>query len=149
MKIQIQPYLFYQGNCAEAFTFYQSVLGGELQLMRYSDAPPVPEGQEECGGPMKPDFEDKIMHASLKLGDALLMASDDCMSTEPISGVSISLALESEEEVRRVFDALAAGGKIDMPPGPTFWSPLFGMTKDRFGVSWMISVAECALDSEN
>lgn len=144
---QLHPYLFFQGDCAEAFEFYRSVLGGELQVMKYKDAPENPEGAD-CGpGPMKPNYGDKVMHACLRSGEHfMLMGSDDCMGDDRLAGVSLSLGFGSEDEVRRVFDALSRGGKVDMPPGPTFWSPLFAMCTDRFGVSWMLGLAECALE---
>jgi PhnB protein len=132
--MDVQPYLFFGGDCREAMTRYQEVLGGQLDVMAMSDAPdgePVPEGQA-----------DLVMHAALMLGDTLLMASDDPTGGfEGVKGVAISVSAADTAEAGRVFDALAEGGEVTMPLGETFWSPCFGMCVDRFGVSWMVGVA--------
>jgi PhnB protein len=87
-----------------------------------------------------PGAEDKVMHASLRIGDSVVMASDDCRAeAPPMSGFSLSISVADAAEARRCFDALAEGGSVQMPLGRTFWSPCFGMLTDRFGVGWMIS----------
>lgn len=133
----VQPYLFFDGRCEEAVEFYRDALGARLDaLMRYRDSPdPLPPGM------VLPGFEDRIMHASLRIGDSVLMASDDCSpAPRPIQGVSLSLSVSSEAEADRVFAALAGGGQVTMPLAKTFWSPRFGMLTDRFGVGWMVNV---------
>lgn len=88
-----------------------------------------------------PGFDDKVMHASFRIGDTVVMASDGCTEREAnFQGFSLSLAVEREADANRVFDALADGGKVTMPLAQTFWSPRFGMLTDRFGVGWMINV---------
>ena len=132
--MDVNPYLFFGGDCREAMTRYQEVLGGELDIMAMSDAPEgeaVPEG--------RPDM---VMHAALMFGDTLLMASDDPTGGyEGTKGVAISVSAADGDEASRVFDALAEGGEVTVPLGETFWSPAFGMCVDRFGVAWMVGVA--------
>jgi PhnB protein len=133
----IQPYLHFNGNCAEAFAFYREALGAEIEMqMRYRESPePVPA---EC---MPPGWEDKIMHSALRIGDALLMGCDDGsgQSTQ-FQGFAISLTAPDTETAQRYFEALADNGAIQMPLGATFFSPCFGMATDRFGVGWMVMV---------
>ena len=125
------PYLFFSGNCAEAFTRYQEIFGGELFMMRMADAPgDTPPGAD-------PDL---VIHAALTIGDALLMASDDPTGDGgPKSGISVSFNSPDADEIKRVFDALAEGGSVTQPVMETFFSPAFGMCVDRFGVPWMFS----------
>ena len=134
----IQPYLFFNGRCEEALEFYKKALGAEVQmLMRWKDSPEKPEP-----GKMPPGSENKIMHASFRVGQTTLMASDGCHTDKPnFQGFSLSLTVPSESEADRVFAALSPGGEVKMPLTRTFWSPRFGMLQDRFGVGWMITVA--------
>ena len=126
------PYLFFSGTCSEAFTRYQEIFGGELFMMKMSDAPsdePVPAEQA-----------DLIIHAALTVGGDLLMASDDPTGTVgPVEGISVSYSSADAGEIKRVFDALAEGGQITQPLTETFFSPAFGMCVDRFGTPWMVS----------
>ena len=136
--MRIEPYLFFDGRCEEAIEFYRRTLGAEVtMLMRFRDAPdPPPPGM------IAPGSEDKIMHASLRIGETNVMASDGrCMGTPSFQGVSLSLTVADEVEAERVFAALADGGQVQMPLGKTFFSPCFGMVADRFGVGWMVVVA--------
>jgi PhnB protein len=126
------PYLFFGGNCRQAFTRYQEIFGGELVLITMNDMPsdePPPEGQG-----------DLIMHAALMIDGNLLMASDDptADSFGPVQGMQVHFGAPTVGEVQRVFDALADGGKITAPIGPTSWSPMFGMCIDQFGTPWMV-----------
>ena len=135
----VQPYLFFDGRCEEAVEFYRSALGAEVtMLMRYRDAPdPPPPGM------VAPGSEDKVMHASFRIGETTVMASDGRSLGQPeFRGFSLSLSAPSEAEADRVFAALADGGQVHMPLGRTFFSQRFGMVADRFGVSWMVLVAE-------
>src|SRR3954465_14190470 len=133
----VQPYLFFDGRCEEALDFYTSALGAEvIMVLRYRDAPDPPTGM------IAPGSEGKIMHASFRLGETTVMASDGRCGGQPeFRGFSLSLTVASEEEADRVFAALAEGGHVHMPLGTTFFAPRFGMVADRFGVSWMVIVA--------
>lgn len=135
--MQVQPYLFFDGRCEEAIEFYRRALGAEVEfLMRNKDSPePPPPGM------IPPGSENKVMHASLKIGDSIVMASDGhCAGNPRFDGFSLSFTVPTEADAERVFAALADGGKVTMPLAKTFWSPRFGMLTDRFGVGWMINV---------
>jgi PhnB protein len=136
----INPYLNYQGNAEEAFTFYKSVFGGEFSsLQRMKDTPDadrVPAAERE-----------KIMHIALPIGKGVtLMASDtlDSMGQKLSVGNNfyLSISVDSRQEADRVFNGLSKGGKIEMPMQKMFWGDYFGMFKDKFGVQWMVGFAE-------
>ena len=136
----VQPYLFFNGRCEEAIAFYRAALDAEVQdLMRFKDAPPNPGGQPAEGCGPAPGSEDMIMHASMTIGGSLVMASDG-MSQGPAAfqGFSLAVSVTDEATATRYFHALAEGGQIQMPLGPTFFAKTFGVVADRFGVSWMI-----------
>jgi PhnB protein len=135
--MQVQPYLFFDGRCEEAIEFYKKALGAKVEmLMRYSEAPDKPPP-----GMVAPGSENKVMHASFRIGDSLVMASDgSCQGKPSFQGVSLSLTVASEAEARRLFAELSDGGQVQMPLTKTFFSPGFGMVADRFGVSWMVVV---------
>ena len=132
--MKVEPYLLFNGRCEEALDFYTRALDAEVTaLMRYSDAP---DPDVRPGVP-----RDKIMHANFRIGESLLMASDgECAGEPEFAGVSLSISPPDEAEAKRLFDALLEGGEVILPLGKTFWSPAFGMLKDRFGLSWMINV---------
>lgn len=137
--MQPVPYLFFRGDCRAAMTFYADTFGAPdtLQLMPISDAPA--EVRAQMGTAATGDW---IMHGALRVGDGWLYASDDMTGETPaMAGVSISLDFPTADETRRVFGALARGGEVRMPLSPMFWSPLFGMLTDRFGIRWMIGQA--------
>jgi PhnB protein len=105
--------------------------------MRYKDSPePPPPGMVPAG------WDNKIMHTCLRIGDANVMASDGCSDGPNFKGFSLSLTAANEADAGRKFNALAEGGQVQMPLGKTFWSPCFGMVTDRFGVGWMVTVAQ-------
>ena len=136
-KLVVQPYLFFGGRCDEALEFYCNALGAEVQMLtRFKESPePQPE-LPEC-------FEDKVMQASIRIGDTTVMASDGRCDGEAIfEGFSLSIAVENEAEAERVFAALSEGGLVTMPLDKAFWTPKFGMLTDRFGVGWMVSVRQ-------
>ena len=137
--MQVQPYLFFEGRCEEALDFYRDKLGATVDhLMRFKDNPEPGAGGDGCAGGPPPDGE-KVMHASFRIGGAALMASDGMASGKPnFQGISMSLIVPTEAEGRRLFEALAGGGQVQVPLGKTFFSPLFGMVADRFGVPWMV-----------
>ena len=140
--MQVQPYLFFEGRCEEAIEFYRSALGAEVtQLMRFKDSPEPPD-PETCQGMTPPGSEDKVMHASFRIGDTEVMASDGmCSGQSNFQGVSLSIAVPDDATAERFFTALGDGGQVQMPLGKTFFSSSFGMVADRFGVSWMIITA--------
>jgi PhnB protein len=135
-KTLVQPYLIFNGRCEEAVEFYRTAIGAEVQMMmRYKESPePPPPGM------VPPNWDEKIMHASFKVGDDLLMASDGCTTEPGFNGFSLSLALPDEAAAQKAFAALSAGGQVHMPLGKTFWSPCFGMLADQFGLGWMVTV---------
>jgi PhnB protein len=131
--MEISPYVMFGGQCREAFTAYQQVLGGTLQVMTYGEGPPV-------DGPAQPP--DHVMHARLEAHGAVLMASDGPGGDAGKDNVWVSLTVGEVDEAERIFEALAERGQIVMPIGETFWALRFGMLKDRFGVSWMINCSQ-------
>ena len=137
---KVELYLCFDGRCEEALEFYRSTLGAEIQmLMRFKDSP-EPTNPGMCGAP---GSENKVMHASFKIGETRLMASDGrCQGRPNFQGVTLSIAAANEAEVDRIITALANGGEVQMPPTKTFLSPRFGMVTDRFGVSWMVLVTQ-------
>ena len=133
--MRVQSYLFFDGRCEEALEFYRSKLGAEVtMLMRFKDSPePPPPGM--C----PPGSEDKVMHASFRIGETELMASDGRAQGHPeFKGISLSLAVASDADAQRCFSVLSEGGQVQMPLGKTFYASSFGMVADRFGVSWMV-----------
>lgn len=135
--MQVQPYLFFDGRCEEAVAFYRDALGAQvLMLMHYSDAPP--SDAANCpDGAMPP--ADKVMHASLQIGQSVVMLSDGFAAGKPeFKGVSLSISADDDAQARRLFDALAAGGQVQQPLAPSFFASSFGMLTDRFGVAWMV-----------
>lgn len=135
--MHVQPYLFFNGRSEEAVEFYRSALGAEVtMLMRFKDSPePQPPGAVPAGA------ENKVMHVSFRIGDTTVMASDgQCQGQPNFQGFALSLTAADAAEAERLFNALAAGGQVQMPLSKTFFSPRFGMVADRFGVSWMVIV---------
>jgi PhnB protein len=125
------PYLFFTGDCAKAFQHYNGIFGGELSMMTFAD---MPEGEQMPGADPK-----HVMHVSLKIGDGMLMGSDDpAGSGGARAGSAVAYTAKDAAKAKKVFDALAAGGTATMPFGTTFWSKGFGMCTDRFGVPWMV-----------
>lgn len=130
-----RPYLFFGGNCREAFTRYQEIFGGELTVIAMKDVP----GQEPPA-----NKADLVIHAALTIGEELLMASDDPMSEDfgPVQGMMVSYDATDVDDATRVFEALAEGGSVTQKLDPTFFSPAFGMCTDRFGTPWMVVAAQ-------
>jgi PhnB protein len=133
--MQVQPYLFFDGRCEEALEFYKRALGAEVvALHRFKDSPEPPSP-----GCVPPGAENKVMHASFRIGETTLMASDGrCEGKPSFQGFSLSITVANDAEAERVFAALA---QVQMPLTKTFFSSRFGMAADRFGVSWMVVVA--------
>jgi PhnB protein len=136
--MQVQPYLFFDGRCEEAIEFYRGALGADVtMLMRFKDNPePAPPGK------MPPGSENKVMHASLRIGDTTVLVSDGrCLGRPSFQGFALTLTVPDDAEAERLFSRLADGGQVQMPLAKTFFASRFGMTADRFGVLWMILVA--------
>lgn len=127
-------HLGFQGNCDEAFSFYEKVFGTKrLMTMRYGEVPQQTSTPEE--------IKNLVAHTALPLGGITLMGADAPPGKgKPMGGFQISIDDPDEATVRRLFDLLSEGGNVFMPLASTFWSPLFGMCTDKFGVSWMVSV---------
>jgi PhnB protein len=137
--MQIESYLFFNGNCEEALNFYAQALGGKVTaMMRYET---MPKGEMEVPA----NWGQKVMHSNFEAEGAKFMASDS-MPGSPApqySGFSMSLYVEKDKaKAKKHFDALAAGGKVTMPFAPPFWGGSFGMLTDKFGVPWMVSCEE-------
>ena len=127
-------HLGFTGKCDEAFSYYEKVFGTKrLITMRYGDAP--------AGTPVPADAKDLVMHTALPVGSMTLMGADAPPGRgQPLGGFQISLDDQDEATVKRLFEALSDGGSVMMPLQKTFWSPLFGMCTDKFGVGWMVSI---------
>ena len=132
MTTTIDPYLAFDGNCADAMRTYQRILGGKLDMMTNAESPMAAQTPPGTG--------DRIMHARLSFGDRMLMASDAMPGQyKGMHGFSVCLTYPGVAEAQRIFDALAEGGRIDMPLQKTFWVEAFGMVTDRFGMHWMVN----------
>jgi PhnB protein len=131
--MQICPYLSFKGDCEAAFTFYEQCLGGRLgALFRYGGSPLADQAP--------PDWQDKIMHGSLTVGDLVLMGADVAPDRyEAPKGFSLSVQIKNVSEAERIFRELAQEGRVVMPLEKTFWAERFGMVVDRFGVPWLIN----------
>jgi PhnB protein len=136
--MQLQPYLFFDGRCEEAIEFYEKVLGADVtMLMRFKDSP-----EPHQPGMIPPGSEEKVMHATFRIGESTVLASDGrCQGKPKFDGFALSLTVKDDAEAERLFNALGDGGQVQMPLTKTFFSSRFGMVADRFGVSWMIYVA--------
>jgi PhnB protein len=132
------PYLYFDGQAGDALRAYQQILGGELKLLRYSDAPPG-AGSPPPG--CEPSDTARVMHGMLNFEQGMLMASDapNSRMAERMGGMSVSLSYTDTAKAQAVFEALSANGSVRMPFGKTFWAEGFGMAVDRFGTPWMVS----------
>jgi len=132
--MQVQPYLQFEGRCEEAIAFYRRALGADIQmLMRFKDAPDP--------NMATPATAEKVMHASLRIGESTILASDGrCTGKPGFQGFALSLTAKSDAEAERLFGALADGGQVQMPMTKTFFASRFGMVADRFGIGWMVYV---------
>jgi PhnB protein len=133
MKTTLSPYLGFNGNTAEAMKFYQSVLGGELEMQTFG----------ESGMPTDEEHKDKIMHAALKNDALSFMASDNQPGKSMTFGDNISMSIvgSDEEKLTEYFNKLAEGGKVEMPLEKQFWGDTFGMLTDKFGLHWMVNIS--------
>ena len=133
--MHLQPYLFFDGHCDAAIAFYEQALGAKVQmLLRFGQNPDL----ENCAGTVP---NDKVMHAAVEIGDAVVFMSDgQCTGTPKFDGFTLSLTMSDIAAADKTYGALLEGGETIMPLGETFFSPRFGMVKDRFGVHWMVMV---------
>jgi len=133
--MEIQPYLFFDGRCEEAVEFYRRAVGAEVEmLLRFKDSPEPPQP-----GMLAPGNENKVMHASFKIGTTTVLASDGrCQGRPNFQGFSLSLIVSDDASAKRLFAALLDGGQVQMPLTKTFFAASFGTLTDRFGVSWMV-----------
>lgn len=134
--ISIHPYLNFQGNTEEAMNFYRSVFGSSFKaFQRFNDSP----GHEK----MAKNEQSMIMHASLPIGNGIIMATDALESMGQTvnfgNNIYLSLVTDSEEEADRLFDRLSDGGKVEMPMSKMFWGAYFGICVDKFKVQWMVT----------
>jgi PhnB protein len=136
--VQVSPYLFFEGRCEEALEFYKNAVGAEVTfLMRFKDSPEPPQP-----GSVAPGSENKILHATFKVGNTLLHGSDGRGGGKAtFQGFSLSLTVATPTEADRFFAALTDKGQVQLPLTKTFFSPRFGMLTDRFGVAWMVYVS--------
>jgi PhnB protein len=136
----INPYLNFPGNTEEAFTFYKSIFGGEFVIVqRFKDTPEA--------GTVPENLKEKIMHIALPIGKGnILMATDalEPMGHKVTAGTNfhLSVSTDSEEETNKLFNALAAGGKVTVPLAKMFWGDYFGMCTDKFGIQWMVNYSQ-------
>jgi PhnB protein len=134
--MQLIPYLNFNGQCAEAFRFYEQCLGGKIVMLQT-------HGQSPIAGEVPPDWHDRIMHARLEVGDAVLMASDSPPEYyERPQGLYVAIQVTDPAEADRIFQALADRGTVKLPIQQTFWAVRFGMVVDRFGTPWMVNCGQ-------
>ncbi|MBI4275606.1 MAG: VOC family protein [Rhizobiales bacterium] len=135
----VTPYLFFDGRCEEALDFYKKTLGAKVEMMmRFKENPEPPKP-----GMCPPGSDDKVMHSCFRIGETAVMASDGrCQGKPKFEGFALSVNAKNEAEADKMFNALAEGGQVQMPMMKTFFSPRFGMVADRFGVGWMVIVAQ-------
>ena len=131
--MHLSPYLTFNGNCEEALKFYEQTLGAKIEAVMKNEGSPAAEH-------VPPDWGDKVLHATFKVDDAVLMASDAPPGhySQP-QGISIAIGLNDTARGEEIFNKLAEGGTVQMPFSPTFWAKGFGMCVDRFGIPWMIN----------
>lgn len=135
--MQLNTYLTFKDNARQAMEFYARALGGQITMM-------MTMGESPMAGEIPAQFHGLIMHASLQLGDRMLMASDSppvpgCPAFEGNKGFSLSLTAGTPAEAEKLFEVLSEGATVTMPLAETFWSPAFGMLVDKFGIAWMVN----------
>lgn len=134
--MNLSPYLLFNGDCEDAFKFYEKILGGKIDAMFSHEGTPAAKD-------VPPEWQAKILHARLLLGDRALMGSDAPPGRyRKPQGFSVSLEIENPEESERIFRGLGENGTVVMPIQETFWAKRFGMLTDRFGIPWMINCSK-------
>jgi PhnB protein len=136
--MQVNPYLFFNGQCEEAFKFYEKLLGGKILAMMPHEGTPAENS-------VPAEWRKKIIHARMTVGDQTLMGSDaPPPHQEKPQGFSVNLGFPDPVEAKRIFEALADRGTVKMPFSETFWAKGFGMLVDRFGIPWMVNCEKAA-----
>ncbi|MBV8118059.1 MAG: VOC family protein [Candidatus Eremiobacteraeota bacterium] len=140
MAMQVEPYLFFSGNCEEALNFYKKIFDGEITgMMRWNEMP-----NDAGGPPVTPETADRVMHSNFESDSIKFMASDASPGKQYGEGpISLSIGMDDPAEAARIFDTLSQGGKVEMPLQDMFWGAKFGMLTDKFGIDWMVN---CELD---
>ena len=135
--MKIEPYLNFNGRSDEAIEFYKRAVGAKVNmLMRYKDCP-------DASAPISAESKEKVMHASLTIGDSVMLLSDgECKEGKRFEGISLALSVGSDAEAKKAFAGLSEGGQVRMPLSKTFFSSSFGMLHDRFGIMWMVLVGQ-------
>jgi PhnB protein len=129
------PYVSFNGNCEEAIKLYHSVLGGELEILRFKD---IPAGE---GMPPSEKWKEKVMHSSISFKGGYCLYFSDSWDESPVqagTNCTIHLQVDSEEDVYRIVKKLSDGGAVTMPANKTFWNSVYGSFVDKFGISWGI-----------
>ncbi|KFB09572.1 VOC family protein [Nitratireductor basaltis] len=127
----------FDGDCREAFTSYAEIVGGEIKAMiSHRDMPGM-------AGDVQEDQKDRIIHAWIDIGDQALMGQD-MQDFSGRKGMGVTVAADTKDEAKRIFDALADGGSVQIPFGEQPWSKGFGLLNDRWGVTWVIDTADAA-----
>jgi len=133
--MELEPYLLFDGKCEEALNFYKGIFGGNVDLMRWKDAP-----ADSGGPPITAETKDRVMHGRFKSNGFSFMASDATPGKTYGEGpISLSINLTDTAEAERIFNALAGGGNVEMPMQEMFWGAKFGMLTDKYGIDWMIN----------
>ena len=134
--MQVSPYLSFNGQCEQAFAFYEQCLGGSCgPVFRYGGSPMADQVPD--------DWQDKVMHASITVGGLVLMGGDVVpLAYEQPKGFSLSLQMSSTADAERIFEELSQGGNVVLALEKTFWAARFGMVVDRFGIPWLINCEE-------
>ena len=136
--MQVNPYLFFNGQCEAAFKFYEKLLGGKILAMMPHEGTPVANS-------VPVEWRSKIIHARMVVGNQILMGSDAPPDhQQKPQGFSVNIGVNDPAEAERIFHALVEGGTATMPIGETFWATRFGMLVDRFGIPWMINCEKAA-----
>lgn len=134
--MKLNPHLNFDGNCAEAYRFYEQHLGARTLFS-------ITYGASPMAGEFPAEYADKIMHATIEIGDVSVMGADSPPGYyQKPDGFCISLSFDDVAEAERVFNALAENGKVNMPLQQTFWARKFGMLIDQFGIPWMVNCSE-------
>jgi PhnB protein len=138
--MHLNSHLHFNGQCEEAFQFYEKCFGGKIEGLFCYEGTPGAEGQKVPEG-----WGNKVMHASMRIGDQVLMGMDAAPGHfQKPQGFHVNIAVNNAAEGRKIFEALSEKGNVVMPFGPTFWSPGFAMFVDRFGTPWMVNTDQAA-----
>ena len=136
--MRVNPHLSFNGQCREAFTFYQKCLGAEIQMM-------MTWGESPMADQVGSELRDKIIHATLMVGETALSGGDGPADQyEAPRGFAVTIQINDPTDAERIFHELSDGGTVTMPIQQTFWAARFGMVVDRFGIAWMVSCGQAA-----